>query len=120
MLTNLSRFKAHSAEADAQATAEVLEGMLAQCAGLPRDVVGLSLCGGGPCAAGEYRLLRRVAAELRLARGKHRGAALSAVASSDPSYRRWMLAQGLGEDTKAAVRQAVAEAREAEYRSRKP
>jgi DNA polymerase-3 subunit epsilon len=103
---------AHSASADALATAEVLDAMLARYADLPRTVAGLDQHLKDPNAVDSIGNFIRVKGEIRFAFGKHRGQPLDTVARSKPSYLQWMLAQDFLDDTKALVKDALRRSRQ--------
>jgi DNA polymerase-3 subunit epsilon len=111
----------HSAKADVQATAEVLNAMLARYPDLPRSVAGLHQRFVDADCVGSDGFFRRVEGEVRFVKGnKHRGEPLAAVASGDPGYLEWILGQDFFEDTKAVVREALARARTDRHASRRP
>ncbi len=97
---------AHSAAADAWATAEVLDRQLARYPDLPPDPTGL------------HRLLVEVDVGRRFRRspggavalnfGKYQGVPLAEVAGHDPGYLRWVLTTDLLDDARALVARALA------------
>lgn len=101
---------AHSAAADAFATAEVLDAMLGRYADLPRGVADLYQHFKDPKAADSSGCFTRIDGEVRFAFGKYRGQPLDAVAREQPGYLRWMLEQDFFDDTKALVRRALKQA----------
>jgi DNA polymerase-3 subunit epsilon len=100
----------HAAAADAAATIEVLDAMLARHADLPRDVAGLHQHFADPDRIDSDGFFRRVEGTVRVMRGIHRGAPLDALAAANPGYLEWMLTKPFCEDTKQVVRQALARA----------
>lgn len=105
---NREHENAHSAGADAMATAAVLDAMLARYEELPRSPAGLHQHFQDPNAVDSSGCFVRVAGQVRFAFGKHRGKPLDAVARMKPDYLQWMLDQGFLDDTKQVVRQALA------------
>ena len=101
---------AHGAAADALATLRVLDAMLATHDDLPRKIEGLHTKFKDPNAVDVDRRFIRVNGQLRFNFGKHRGQPLDVVARADASYLLWMLNGDSGEDTKAIVREALANA----------
>jgi DNA polymerase III subunit epsilon len=99
---------AHSAGADVEATAEVLDAMLARYEDLPRSAAELHQHFHDPNAVDSSGSFVRTAGQVHFAFGKHRGQPLDAVARAKPDYLKWMLAQDFFDDTKAVVRQALA------------
>jgi DNA polymerase-3 subunit epsilon len=99
---------AHSAAADVQATAEVLDAMLGRYGDLPRTVAGLHQQFKDPNALDANGSFVRVNGEVQFAFGKYRGQSLRAVAREKPDYLQWMLTQDFFDDAKALVRQALA------------
>jgi DNA polymerase III subunit epsilon len=99
---------AHSAGADVEATAEVLDAMLARYEDLPRSAAELHQHFHDPNSVDSSGCFVRSAGQVRFAFGKHRGESLDAVARAKPDYLKWMLAQDFFDDTKAVVRQALA------------
>jgi DNA polymerase-3 subunit epsilon len=100
----------HSAAADAAATAEVLDAMMACYPDLPRNIIALHQHFNDPDQIDSDGFFVKVQGEIRFAKGKHRGSPLGAVASADPGYLEWMLNQSFFEDTKAVVREVLATA----------
>jgi hypothetical protein len=78
---------------------------------LPRTVAGLQQLFGDADHIGSDGFFQRVEGAVRFVKGKHRGSPLAAVAASSPAYLEWMLGQDFFDDTKAAVRDALASAR---------
>jgi DNA polymerase-3 subunit epsilon len=99
---------AHSAEADTQATAEVLDAMLVRYPDLPRTVAELQQLLKSPNTVDSSGAFIRVNGEVRCTLPKHRGRPLDFVAATDPRYLEWMLAEPFFDDTKALVREALA------------
>jgi DNA polymerase-3 subunit epsilon len=101
---------AHSASGDVQATAQVLDAMLARYAGLPRTVTGLHQHFVDPGCVDSDGFFARVGGQLRFAKGKYRGQPLDHVAATRPDYLEWMLRESLFGDTRAIVKEALARA----------
>jgi DNA polymerase-3 subunit epsilon len=101
----------HSAAADAQATAEVLDAMIARYADLPRTVAGLHQHFADPDRVDSDGFFRQVEGKVRFLKGKHRGEPLDVIAATTPGYLEWMLTQSFFEDTKQVVREALTRAR---------
>ncbi len=104
---------AHSAEADAEATAEVLDAMLARYGDLPRNVPGLHKHFKEANALDSDGCFVRVEGQIRFAFGKYRGQPLEVIAATKPDYLEWMLNQPFLDDTKQVVRAALERARAA-------
>jgi DNA polymerase-3 subunit epsilon len=98
---------AHSAAADARATAQVLDAMLARYSDLPRGVADLHAHLKDPRSVDAEGRFTRVEGQVRFAFGKYRGAALDAIARQAPEYLRWMLDADFPEETKELVRKAL-------------
>jgi DNA polymerase III subunit epsilon len=96
---------AHGALADATATADVLEGMLARYADLPRTVAELHGLTAGVDIEGKFS---RDGDRIVLAFGKHQGRPLDEVARDDPGYLKWMLGLELLADARGLVVSALA------------
>lgn len=101
--------EAHSAGADALATAEVLDAMLARYDELPRTPAGLQQHFQDPNTVDANGRFVRTNGAIRFTFGKHRGQPLAEVARLNPDYLEWMLSQDFLDDAKAVVRQALAE-----------
>jgi DNA polymerase-3 subunit epsilon len=101
---------AHSAEADVQATAEVLEAQLERYPDLPRDVEALDGWIRGGAAAGPDRSGKFVwkEDEAVLAFGKHRGKTLRHVAEEDPGYLEWVSRSDFPPDSRQVAAEALA------------
>ena len=99
---------AHTALADAEASLAVLDAQVGRY-GLPADPEELAALTAGLDVAGRLRLEDGVAV---FGFGRHRGVALSEVASDDPGYLRWFLNQDFLDDAKALVREALDAAEE--------
>ena len=110
----------HSAAGDVLATAQVLDAMMARYPELPRSVAGLHQHFVDADRIDSDGFFRRVEGEVRFLKGKHRGSPLASVATSDPGYLEWMLAQDFFEDTKTVIRDALAPARSARPAARRP
>lgn len=102
-----SHDQGHAAAADVQATAEVLDAMLARYADLPRTVADLHQHFKDRSMVDSDGFFSRVGDEIRFRLGKHRGQPLEAVATRHPDYLRWMLTQHFFADTKAVASAAL-------------
>ncbi len=103
--------EAHSALGDIRTTAAVLAAQMDRYPDLPRDMDALNqYCDEFmPIRTAVDQWFGEGADGWVLRRGKHRGRALSEVASSEPDYLEWMLtAQDMDEDVLAIVREALA------------
>jgi DNA polymerase-3 subunit epsilon len=97
---------AHDPLADAMACAELLPAMLDAHPELPRSVKDLeAMLHPGAVDLSGY-LVRDASGEVVLNFGKYRGARLSDIARTDPSFLQWVLSRDFPEDTKAIVRLA--------------
>ena len=96
---------AHSADADVQATLDVLEAQLGRYQDLPstpqaldcRDADDVDLQG----------KLRWVDGEIAINFGKHAGKTLRQVMKDEPNYLRWMLKKGIAGDAAEVLQAAV-------------
>ena len=98
---------AHGAEADAVATARVLDAMAARYPHLPSGVEALDKKMRFPNqmdVAGNFESVR---GKPRFTFGKHEGKFLADVVRDDPGYLSWVLNGGFLDDTKAIIRQAM-------------
>jgi DNA polymerase-3 subunit epsilon len=103
---------AHSAEADATATLDVLDAQLGRYPDLPRDPAALHAF----CNPGHDRFVDR-ARKFRwndqgaavFAFGKHEGKALKDMVTNpqDRGYLEWMLGKDFPEETKGILREAL-------------
>src|SRR5262249_25999445 len=91
---------AHSAMADALATAEILDAMLDRYGDLPRTVAELHRQFLDPDAVDADRRFVRREGEIRFNFGKKRGQPVDEVARLDPGYLQWMLSENFADDTK--------------------
>lgn len=101
--------RAHSALADAVASAEVLAGQLARYADLPRGLDALhefSLPPEGRFVDPDKRFLWRDG-EAVFAFGEHKGVGLAHMAKTNPAYLDWMLHKDFPEPAKRIVRDAL-------------
>jgi len=100
---------AHSAEADVEATAEVLDAQLARYGDLPRDVTALDawIRAGRPNAVDASGKFVWREGEVVFAFGKHQGLALRQVAASAPDYLAWVVESDFPEDAKLIVAAAL-------------
>ncbi|MBM3982485.1 MAG: 3'-5' exonuclease [Planctomycetes bacterium] len=95
---------AHSAVADARATAEVLDRQVGRHA-LPPTPAELHAALVEVDVAGRFR---REAGRVVFAFGKYSGQLLAEVAARDPGYLRWMLGRPFLDDAHELVRRALA------------
>ena len=98
---------AHGAEADAMATARVLDAMAGRYPHLPKGVQALDESMRFPNqmdVAGHFESVRGKA---RFTFGKHQGKYLQDVVRDDPAYLSWMLGASFLDDAKAIIRQAM-------------
>lgn len=101
---------AHSAAADAAATAEVLGAMLERYEDLPRTVSDLHrdfIPADAVDAEGKFI---KVEGQIRFTFGKYRGQPLEFVAREDSDYLRWLLGKDFADEVKHIVRQSLREA----------
>jgi DNA polymerase III subunit epsilon len=99
---------AHSALADALASAEVLAGQLRRYEDLPRDVAALhelSRPPEGRFADPDKRFLWRDG-EIVFAFSEHRGKTLEEVAERHPGFLDWMISKSFSEEAKQIARDA--------------
>jgi DNA polymerase III subunit epsilon len=100
---------AHGAQADVEATAEVLEAQLERYAELPRTVDELDAwCFPVPPGAADRSgkfLLRE--GRVVFAFGKHQGRPLDEVARTSPDYLEWLLRQEFPPDARSLVQTAL-------------
>ena len=102
---------AHTALSDIRTTAAVLTAQLGRYRHLPRDMDGLhSYCDEmGPFRTEFDRWFSEKPAGLVFDRGKHKGTALTEVASKAPDYLEWMLkADDMPQEVLEVVRSALA------------
>jgi DNA polymerase-3 subunit epsilon len=99
---------AHSAAADVEATAAILDAMLSRYTSLPRTVAGLHQQFVDPGCVDSDGFFARIEGQLRFAKGKYRGQPLEFVATTKPDYLEWMLRENLFGDTRAIVQEALA------------
>jgi DNA polymerase-3 subunit epsilon len=101
---------AHEAEADLNATIDVLDAQLERYADLPRSVEELDAWSRPRRnAVDEQGKFVRRQSEIVFAFGKHRGRPLGVVAREAPDYLRWIVGSDFPEDAKQLVRQALEE-----------
>lgn len=99
--------RAHSAAADALATAEVLNAMVGRYTDLPADASGLHRRFIEVDVARRFR--REATGEIVFGFGKFVGVPLQDVADSAPGYLRWLLTTDLLEDARDCVHLALGE-----------
>jgi DNA polymerase-3 subunit epsilon len=99
---------AHGAEADLNATAEVLDAQLERYPDLPRSVEELDAWSRPRRDAvdGQGKFVRRHD-EIVFGFGKHRGRSLAEVAREAPDYLEWVVSSDFPEDAKEIVRHAL-------------
>lgn len=99
---------AHGARADVQASAEVLDGLLARYVNLPRTVTDLhDLYRDRDAVDLDGKFKRRADGAILFTFGKHQGKPLAEVIKTDRSYIDWLLSGTFMPDTKAVVREAM-------------
>lgn len=100
---------AHSARADVEATAEVLDAQLARYEDLPRSVAELAAWTQGARPDGVDARGKFVwrDGEAVFAFGKHQGTSLRQVAATAPDYLEWILGSDFPEDARAIVAGAL-------------
>ncbi len=98
---------AHGAEADLQATLEVLEAQLERYPDLPRSVDELDTTRRKPGSVDSTGKFVRRENEVVFAFGKHEGRTLTEVAGEAPDYLQWILKTDFPDDAKNLVRQAL-------------
>jgi DNA polymerase-3 subunit epsilon len=99
---------AHGAEADVDATIDVLEAQLERYSDLPRSVEELDAwTGSRPDAVDERGKFVRRQEEIVFAFGKHQGRPLRDVAREAPDYLRWIVGTDFPEDAKQLVQRAL-------------
>ena len=102
--------EAHTALGDIRTSAAVLSAQLDRYPDLPRDLPGLhAYCDEvSPFRTEVDRWFQEASGGLVFRRGKHRGEALSQVATEAPDYLQWMLgADDMDEEVLAVVRGAL-------------
>jgi len=105
---------AHSAEADALATKEILDAMLEKHGDkLPRTVTELSCVGKKPNAIDSEGVFCLINGIVTLTFGKkHPGKPVGTVAAVDPGYLSWMLTRdNIQDDAKVIAQEALIQAR---------
>jgi DNA polymerase-3 subunit epsilon len=103
--------EAHTALGDIRTTAAVLAAQLERYPELPKDLDGLNAyCDkASPLRTELDKWFMKKGDELVFRRGKHRGEALTQVASTAPDYLQWMLgADDMDEEVLRVVRGALA------------
>ena len=98
---------AHGAEADLEATWEVLEAQLERYPDLPRSVEELDTTRRPPGAVDSAGKFVRQEKHVVFAFGKHQGRPLAEVAEESPDYLQWILKTDFPDDAKQLVRQAL-------------
>lgn len=98
---NKSLDNAHSAEADVEATIEVLDAQLVKYADLDHTVEGLhQFTGSDEMVDFAKRLVRKEDGEIHFNFGKHKGKSVKSVLMNEPQYLDWMLQSDFSRDTK--------------------
>ena len=97
--------RAHSAEADVTATADILSAMMKRYSDLPRGIDGLcdTLRAPGTMDICGNFIIRN--GKPTFSFGKYKGKSLDWVVANDPNYLRWLLNQNYLSDTKAIIEQ---------------
>ena len=97
---------AHGAEADAQATLDVLKAQIAEYADLPREVAALDeyLVPHDPLNADRNGLLRWRDGELTVNFGKKKGAILRKLLLDEPNFLRWFVKGDFDTDARMIVK----------------
>ena len=98
---------AHGAEADLEATLEVLDAQLERYPDLPRSVEELDTTRRQPGAVDSAGKFVRRENHVVFAFGKHQGRPLAEVAEESPDYLQWILKTDFPDDAKNLVRQAL-------------
>jgi DNA polymerase-3 subunit epsilon len=98
---------AHGAEADLEATWEVLEAQLERYPDLPRSVEELDTTRRPPGAVDSAGKFVRREKHVVFTFGKHQGRPLAEVAEESPDYLQWILKTDFPDDAKQLVRQAL-------------
>ena len=98
---------AHGAEADLEATWEVLEAQLERYPDLPRSVEELDTTRRPPGAVDSAGKFVRREKHVVSAFGKHQGRPLAEVAEESPDYLQWILKTDFPDDAKQLVREAL-------------
>jgi len=97
----------HSASADVQATAEILDAMLERYPDLPRSVEELHDLYRDQRSVDLDGKFIKVDSRIVFNFGKYRGRRLDEIAAESPNYLNWMLDGSFMEDTKEIVRGAL-------------
>jgi len=100
---------AHGAEADVLATEELIDAMLQKYDDLPRTVGELSQRYSNPNKLDIEGKFIQIEGVVQFTFGKCRGQPLSAVASNDENYLRWLLKADFPDDAKAIIQKALDE-----------
>ena len=98
---------AHGAEADLEATLEVLDAQLGRYPDLPRSVDELDTTRRQPGEVASRGKFVRQEDDVVFAFGKHQGRSLAEVAKESPDYLQWILNTEFPDDAKSLVRQAL-------------
>lgn len=101
--------KAHRAEEDVRAAAEILNGQLAAYTDLPRDVTGLgAVCSEGrECAVDAEGKFVWANGEAVCSFGKHKGRSLREIAKHYPDYLEWILRGDFSAEVKGIATRAL-------------
>jgi len=100
---------AHGAEADAQATLDVIKGQFRRYDDLPRDMETLDrqFNATDPFNADRSGRLRWVDGELTINFGKKKGERVKDLVTTDPGYLKWILRGDFPMDTRRIVQNAL-------------
>ena len=101
---------AHSAEADAKVTVELLDAMLTRYPELPRTPQEMQVLLKPDMAVDIEGKFRQVGNEVQFTFGQYRGRPLDWVAQTDPAFIKWMLTKDFHEDTKRVAKEALVRA----------
>ncbi len=104
---NKTHDDAHSALADVQATADVLEAQLARYPDLPDTTVALDQSIRHPESVDRQGKLRWVDGEVAIAFGRNKGRTLQYLAREEPDYIRWMIENDVVPDATPLLRDAL-------------
>lgn len=100
---------AHGAEADVQATLDVLRGQFVKYAELPKDMETLDRMFNpiDPFNADRSGRLRWVEGEIAVNFGKKKGAKLKDLAKDEPGFLKWIMKNDFPQDTRAICENAL-------------
>ncbi len=98
----------HSAEADAEATLEVLQAMVTQHGELSGDAITLAAFGNSSNKLDVQGWFQNTPNGVSFSRGQYTGVLLDVVVKKDRRYLEWMLKQNYLRDTRQIVESALA------------